>query len=261
MGILNVTPDSFSDGGKYFSKEKAVEHGLKLFEEGADILDIGGKSTRPGSSEVPAEEQIERIIPVIESLSKKISIPISVDTTSRKVADEAFKAGASMINDISALCSDDAMADFVANNDLPIILMHKKGDPATMQNNPHYDDVIKEIKTFFSERIIFAMNRGVRRENIILDPGIGFGKRTQDNLAIISNIESFCDFGLPVLVGHSRKRFLSEISTVDLEHRDSPTLIVSAFLAAKGVHILRVHDVQSTRTMVNLIQTINSGSV
>jgi dihydropteroate synthase len=256
MGILNVTPDSFSDGGKFFNHDQAIEHGLAMVKDGADIIDIGGETTRPGSQGVPADEQIRRVVPVIKSLALQINVPISIDTTSAEVARAALDAGASIINDISGLRFDSDLASLAVERDVPVILMHMLGTPQTMQQAPYYDDVVAEVKTFLSERLEYAVSKGVDRRKIILDIGLGFGKRLEDNLNLLAHIEDFYDLNCPVLVGHSRKGFIGKISDQPVDSRDLPTLAISAFLATHKVHILRVHDVASTRLSCQVISNI-----
>ncbi len=246
MGILNVTPDSFSDGGKYFDIPSAIKHGSKLADEGADIIDIGGESTRPGSDAVSPDEQIKRIVPVIKELAPQINIPISIDTTNAKVAEAGLNAGASIINDISALRFDPNVSKLVAERKVPIILMHMKGIPRDMQTNPYYEDTISEIKSFLKDRIEFAVDSGIDQQKIIIDVGIGFGKRLIDNYLLIDRIEEFFEFNLPVLVGHSRKSFIGNTLNISVDKRDEVTLALSGVLAYKGVHILRVHNVEPT---------------
>ena len=257
MGILNVTPDSFSDGGLFFSIESAVTQALRMVREGADIIDIGGESTRPGSAPVPVDEQIRRVVPVIETIARQIDIPISIDTTHRPVAEGALDVGASIINDISALQFDPGLADLAARTKVPVILMHMQGTPATMQTDPHYDDVIREIKDFLRERMAFATQHGIEESKLILDPGIGFGKRLEDNLKILAQIEAFYDLGRPVLVGHSRKAFLGKLTGRPAPDRDTPTLAVSAVLAERKVHLLRVHDVRATREACDILHKLS----
>jgi dihydropteroate synthase len=256
MGILNVTPDSFSDGGKYFNIDLAIEHGLEMAKAGADIIDIGGETTRPGSQGVPADEQIRRVVPVIKSIASQINVPISIDTTSAEVARSALDAGASIINDISGLRFDADLATLAAERNVPVILMHMLGTPQTMQEAPHYDNVVAEVKAFLAERLEYAVSRGIDHRKIILDVGLGFGKRVEDNLMLLAHIEEFYDLHCPVLVGHSRKGFIGKISDQPIDSRDLPTLAISAFLATHKVHILRVHDVASTRLSCQVISNI-----
>jgi dihydropteroate synthase len=267
MGILNVTPDSFSDGGKFFTANNAIAQGEKLCEEGADILDIGGESTRPFSKEVSEEEEIRRVLPIIENLAKRVTIPISIDTTKAGVAKQALDAGASIINDIGALRIDPSLADLAAQRKVPIILMHMKGLPGTMQINPHYDDLIGELKNFFSERIELAMQKGIERSKIIIDPGIGFGKNIDHNLQVIQNLSELKELGLPILIGPSRKAFIRNILKKHLKKEffaDAPEVetgtqaVISASIL-NGAQIVRVHNVADTVSTVKLINAIQAG--
>lgn len=256
MGVINVTPDSFSDGGLYFDKDKAVERGLELAAEGADIIDIGGESTRPGSKPIPKNEEIRRVIPVISELRKRIEVLISVDTTKAEVAEAAIGAGADIINDISALRFDPKMMEVAAREDVPVILMHMKGIPQTMQINPGYKDVLQEVNAFFKDRIEEARSHGIQEEKIIIDPGIGFGKRLEDNLILINNLDSFQNLGRPVLVGVSRKSFLGKILNLPPEERLEGTIATAILSIIRGAHILRVHDVQSIKRAVRVAETV-----
>ncbi len=262
MGILNVTPDSFSDGGLFFDKDKAVAQGIRLFEEGADIIDVGGESTRPGAKNIDSEEQIRRVTPVISELAKKISIPISIDTRLSSVAQAAIDVGASIINDISALQFDNKLAELAAKHNLPVILMHMQGNPETMQINPHYQNVVQDIKKFLNNRIEFAIKSNIDKSKIIIDVGIGFGKKIAENYLLIDNIEEFYDFNVPVLVGHSRKSFISKTLEIDdISERDDVTLAISGILAYKKVHILRVHNVKSTRLACEMIYNLTKEKI
>ena len=207
-GVINVTPDSFSDGSLYFDKDKAVERGLELVSEGSDMIDIGGESTRPGSEPISVKEELSRVIPVISALRKKTDAPISIDTTKSEVAEAALDAGANIINDISSLRFDPRMGPLAARRDVPVILMHMKGTPKTMQLNPSYENVIAEVKAFLKEKLETAQSYGIKKEKLIIDPGIGFGKRFEDNLTLIKNLSSLDDLGRPILVGISRKSFI-----------------------------------------------------
>jgi dihydropteroate synthase len=258
MGVLNVTPDSFSDGGSFFSVEPAVVRAMQLVEEGADIIDVGGESTRPGSSPVPPAEQIRRVIPVIERIAREINVPVSIDTMSAQVAEAALTAGARIVNDLSALRFDPPMAGVAAKAGVPVILAHMQGSPATMQESPYYENAVGEVKAFLRERMEAAVEAGIDRERIILDVGIGFGKRLEDNLALISRIEEFLDLGRPILVGHSRKGFIGKIINLPVTRRDEATLVISTFLAERGVHMLRVHDVGPTRQACEIVRYLRS---
>jgi dihydropteroate synthase len=251
MGIVNVTPDSFSDGGNYFASETAVKQGLDLVEQGADILDVGGESTRPGAAIVDIYEELRRIGPVVTELAKATRIPISIDTTKARVAARALEAGATIVNDISGLRFDAEMPAVCRDHRAGVICMHMQGTPQTMQLDPHYDDVITEIGTFFNERLESLERAGIPRESIVLDPGVGFGKRTEHTLAILSNIERFRALDRPVLIGHSRKGFLGKALGRNVDERSAGTLGVSIALAAQSVDILRVHDVRNTRDAID----------
>ncbi len=247
MGILNVTPDSFSDGGHFHAPEKALEQADRLIEEGADLLDIGGESTRPYSSPVSLEEELARTIDVIKELRNRHSIPISIDTTKAEVARQALEAGADIINDISAFEHDAAMLDVAQQSTCPIIIMHMKGTPSTMQDRPQYDDIIDEIMAYFVERLNWLSQNGIAEEHITIDPGIGFGKTLQHNLAIIRHLNTFKTLGRPVLLGHSRKSFLGELTKQEAKDRDLATAVVSALSLQSGIDILRVHNVAATK--------------
>lgn len=251
VGILNVTPDSFSDGGKYLNLESALKRVKELLEEGADIIDVGGESTRPFSDPVPEDEELKRVIPVIKTIKNEFpDVIISVDTYKSKVAEEALKAGANMVNDISALRFDAKMVEVVKNFNCPVIIMHMQGNPKTMQINPYYKDVISEIKTFLKERIDFLVDRGIPFEKIIIDPGIGFGKTFEHNLQILKNLETFKDLNRPILIGHSRKSFIGEIIKKPPSQRDGGTVGVSLFAYLKGAHLLRVHKVDISKDAI-----------
>jgi len=258
MGIVNVTPDSFYDGGRYQKTELAIKLALKLVEEGADIIDIGGESSRPGAMPVSAKEELKRVIPVIKNLSKEIKIPISVDTYKSKVAEEALKNGAGMINDISALRMDENMVKVAREYDVPLILMHMQGTPRTMQKHPHYKDVITEIYQFLNNRIEVAEESGIKPNKIIIDPGIGFGKTTKHNLLIIKNLKKFKPLKKPILIGPSRKRFIGEVLDLPAEERLEGTLGVVAVALLNGAEIMRVHNVKETKRIIRIIEAISS---
>ena len=247
MGIVNVTPDSFSDGGKNFSPDQAVEQGLKLVEAGADLLDLGAESTRPGAAPVPLEEELRRLMPVVERLAGQVPVPISIDTYKAEVARQAVAAGAKIVNDISGLQFDPDMAAVVAQTGAGVVCMHIQGTPQTMQLAPHYQDVVAEIVAYFQERLVWMEQRGITSTQVVFDPGIGFGKTAEHNLEILSHIADFRATGRPVLIGHSRKGFLKRILGRPVDERQSGTLGVSMALAEQGVEILRVHDVAATR--------------
>lgn len=246
MGIVNVTPDSFSDGGAHDTTEAAIAHGLRLAEEGADILDIGGESTRPGSDEVPVEEELRRVVPVIEALSARTGLPISIDTSKPEVMRAAVAAGAGMINDVFGLRREGALAA-AAELRVPVVLMHMLGEPRTMQAAPQYDDVVGEVHRFLAERIFAAEMAGIARRNIVVDPGFGFGKTRDHNLQLLAQLRRFTELGVPVLAGLSRKKSIGEITG-----RDVPAERVHGSMAAhliavqNGAAIVRVHDVAAT---------------
>jgi dihydropteroate synthase len=256
MGILNVTPDSFSDGGLFFNRGKAVDHGKKMVEEGADIIDIGGESTRPGSKPLELEEELRRVVPVIESLAKKIDVPISIDTYKSAVARRAIEAGAEIINDISGLRFDPILAQVAAKEDVPIILMHIRGTPETMQKNVHYESLFSEIIQYLKESIQKAESAGVDPNHIIIDPGIGFGKTIEDNLLIIKNLYEFRVLGKPILLGTSRKSFIGKILNAEPEDRLEGTLSSIAIGVLNGAHIVRSHDVLQTKKAIAMADAI-----
>jgi len=251
MGVLNVTPDSFSDGGLHFDKERALSHGLEMVEEGADIIDIGGESTRPGSKPVELEEELRRVIPVIESLEKETDIPISIDTNKSAVAQRALEAGAQIINDISGLHFDPDIAQIAAREDTPLILMHIRGTPETMQKAVHYDSLFSEIIGYLRESIRAAESAGLDPGQIIIDPGIGFGKTVEDNLNILKDLYEFRILGKPILLGTSRKTFIGKLLNVEVDNRLEGTLSTIAIAVLNGAHIIRSHDVlQAKRAIV-----------
>jgi dihydropteroate synthase len=244
MGILNVTPDSFSDGGRYTTVEAAVAHAQRLVAEGADILDIGGESTRPGADPVPLEEELRRVLPVVRAVRRALpEVCLSVDTYKARVAAEALEAGADLINDVSALRFDPEMARVVAQAGVPVVLMHMKGTPKTMQQNPTYQDVVREIVAFLRERIEFAVAQGIARERILVDPGIGFGKRPEHNTEILRRLGELRELGRPILLGTSRKSFLGALTKRPVEERLEETIASVVVGVLHGADIVRVHDV------------------
>jgi dihydropteroate synthase len=264
MGILNVTPDSFSDGGQFYTVEKAVTHGKKLVSDGADILDIGGESTRPFSSPVSADEEIRRVVPVIEQLASRIPVPISIDTTKASVAKRAIKAGAAMVNDIGSFRPDPKMAEVAAQYGVPVILMHMLGTPQTMQKAPEYADLISDIKRFLETVVLKAEKCGISRSKLILDPGIGFGKTVSHNLLILNQLNEFHTLGLPLLIGVSRKSVIQKTLYPPSE-TDQPcpsadveigTQAAVAAAIANGAHIIRIHDVATTRLTAKMMDAI-----
>ena len=257
MGILNVTPDSFSDGGKYVDVKIATDHALEMIDNGADIIDIGGESTRPGSEPVSENDECNRIIPVIESIKKNNSeILISVDTYKSYVAKRAVDAGADLVNDISGLTFDPNMLSYLSGKDIPVILMHINGRPKTMQNNPVYDDLIKDISKFFHKQCNIARENGIKKNHIILDPGIGFGKSFEDNFSIIRRLNDICDLGYPVMIGPSRKAFIGNALDLSLNERIEGTLASVVAGIMNGAKIVRVHDVKEVKRAVKITEKI-----
>lgn len=255
-GIINVTPDSFSDGNLYLDKDKAIARGLELVSEGSDIIDIGGESTKPGSETISAEEEIRRVIPVISALRQRIDIPISIDTTKSEVAEAALDAGADIINDISSLRFDPRMGPLAAQKDVPVILMHMKGTPKTMQRNPSYENVVLEVMAFLKERLKAAEACGIKKEKLIIDPGIGFGKRLEDNLTLLSNLRALEELNRPIMVGTSRKSFIGKILNVPPQERLEGTIATAILSIVNGAHILRVHDVALVKKAVLVAEAI-----
>lgn len=255
MGIVNVTPDSFSDGGKFSNTDTAVAHALTLIDEGADILDIGGESTRPGAIPVSLDEELRRVIPVIEALSRVSTVPISIDTYKSEVMRAAIAAGADIVNDIRALQEEGAL-DVVANSQAGVCLMHMQGTPQTMQLFPNYADVVEEVKHFLIGRANTVMAHGISRGRIMLDPGFGFGKTTAQNIELIQNLEVFADIDLPLLVGLSRKSVLGKIAGGDEQQRLHSGLAASVISAMKGARIVRVHDVKATVDALKVVDTV-----
>ena len=243
MGIVNVTGDSFFDGGRFNAPDRAITHAINLVEQGADIIDIGGESTRPGASPVSETEEIDRVLPVVQGLARRVSIPISVDTTKSRVAQLALDHGASIINDVSAMRQDPAMAAVVARFDAAIVLMHMQGTPQTMQIAPHYSDVIDEVRRFLEQRVEVAVAAGIARTNILLDPGFGFGKLLPHNLELLRGLSSLSGLNRPLLVGLSRKGFIGQIVGKSVDHREWGTAAAVALAVDRGAHIVRVHDV------------------
>jgi dihydropteroate synthase len=258
MGILNITPDSFSDGGDYFEPKDAVSQAKRIIAEGADIIDIGGESSRPGAEEITVGEEIGRVLPIIKAVREISDMPISIDTTKAEVAEEAIKTGADIINDISAMHFDERMVEVALKYETPIILMHMLGKPKTMQADPSYTDCVGEIKQFFAERINYCESKGINRDMIIIDPGIGFGKRLQDNLDIIKNLGQFKSFGCPVMIGSSRKSFIGMITKDNNKPAERIGGSIASVLAAirNGCNIVRVHDVAATVEAINVYKAI-----
>jgi len=261
MGVLNVTPDSFSDGGLFFDSDIALDHALGMVRDGADIIDVGGESTRPYAEEVSLQEELDRVIPVIERLCKAVPVPISIDTLKAEVAREALAAGASIINDISALGFDPDMATVAAEARVPLILMHMKGTPGDMQSHPTYENLIQEISLFLNEAMDRAIESGVDRKMIVLDPGIGFGKTFDHNLMILRDLKRFHALGRPLLVGSSNKAFIGHILNREAHERDTGTMATVAAAVMNGAHIVRVHNVKMAVETVKIVDAINRGSV
>ena len=263
MGILNVTPDSFSDGGKYTEIDTAVEQAKLMLTEGVDIIDIGGESTRPGSDSVSKEEQIARVVPVIKAIREKLSetVSISIDTTLSEVAKAALDAGANIINDISAGQDDKAILLLASEREVPIILMHMKGTPKTMQDNPSYDDVVAEVIVSLKQRVEEALVAGIKKENIAVDPGIGFGKRREDNIALLAQIDKIVAIGYPVLLGTSRKRFMGSLCSVSTPAElITATAVTTALGVMSGVQMFRVHDVKENKQAAEVAWAIKHAS-
>jgi dihydropteroate synthase len=257
MGIVNVTPDSFSDGGNFFDAEAAFLHALKLQEQGADILDIGGESTRPGSLPVSAEEELRRVLPVVERLAKQTKVLLSVDTSKAIVARACLEAGAHIINDVTALTGDADLPEVVRNLGAGVILMHMQGTPATMQVAPFYQDVVKEILHFFEDRIQAVTEKGIPRSCLMIDPGLGFGKTFEHNLEILARLGEFRQLGLPICLGPSRKGFIGKMVDRPVGERLAGSLAVAAFaLAQKAAQVLRVHDMEETQDLVRVWHTL-----
>ena len=259
MGIVNVTPDSFSDGGHYFRSDAALSHARQLILEGADILDIGGESTRPGALPVSAQEELDRVIPLIEGL-RGVSVPLSVDTCKAEVMCEALAAGANMINDIDALQQPEALAAVVAS-DAAVCLMHKQGKPQTMQELPQYQDVVAEVLQFLHARIAAVENAGIERERIVVDPGFGFGKTLEHNLALLRSLNTFNELPVPLLAGLSRKSMLGMITGNDVKHRDYASVTAALLAVQRGAKIVRVHDVKATVDALKVLYAVNSTNI
>ncbi len=256
MGILNVTPDSFSDGGKFMDPSLAVDQAQKMVNQGADIIDIGGESTRPGASEVDEKEEITRIRPIVQAIGKSIDIPFSIDTRKASVAQVALDCGASMVNDVSALRDDSYMGKVVKESGACVVLMHRQGSSATMQNTPHYIDVVEEVKSFLSQSITMALSMGISPDRIIIDPGIGFGKTCDHNLEILSNIGEFLQLEQPLMVGISRKAFIGQLTGKPVAERESGNAAAVAIAVWQGVNILRVHDVGAMKDAIQVAQAL-----
>ena len=256
MGILNITPDSFFDAGKFLNIEKAIKHAKKMVSDGVDIIDVGGESTRPGSDPVSTEEEIERVIPVIKRLMKEINVPVSIDTYKYEVAKEAIENGVHIVNDITGLHFDNKLAELIAEYKTGIIIMHIKGKPKDMQVNPVYNNLVSEILEYLKEGIEIAVKAGIDKECIAIDPGIGFGKTVEHNLKIIAELRKFKSLGFPVLIGTSRKSFIGKIFDVQVEDRLEGSLAATAISIANGASIVRVHDVKENKRVAMVVDSI-----
>jgi dihydropteroate synthase len=257
MGVINVTPDSFSDGGAFGTAQAAIDHGLRLAEEGAEILDIGGESTRPGSEAVPVGEELRRVLPVIEGLAGRTSAALSIDTSKADVARAAMAAGAEIINDVTALRGDEAMTEVVAQTNAGVVLMHMRGTPRTMQKDPHYDDVAREVADFFRERLAAAHAVDIAPDRLAIDPGIGFGKTMEHNLELIASLGAFADLGCPVVLGVSRKSFLAAAAGCEaIADRDAPTVALTGLGRERGARIFRVHAVRPNVAALRVAEAV-----
>ncbi|MEW6658173.1 MAG: dihydropteroate synthase [Thermodesulfobacteriota bacterium] len=262
MGVVNITPDSFSDGGRFFDHQAALDQARALAAAGADILDIGGESTRPAADPVPLEEELRRVVPVVATLGRELDLPLSIDTYKAPVARAALEAGASLINDISALRFDPEMAPLAAAHEVPVVLMHMQGTPQDMQVHPRYHDLLGEIKTFFQARLEYAVSQGIPRELVILDPGIGFGKTWRHNLEILNHLDTFLELGCPLLVGPSRKAFIGHILGLpNGEVRDIGTLAALGVAVLRGARIIRTHNAAYARQFLTVLTAIRTGEL
>jgi dihydropteroate synthase len=255
MGILNVTPDSFSDGGRFFDPEMAVSRGIEMARDGADIIDIGGESTRPGSDSVSVDDETERVVPVIKRLAAEVAVPISVDTRKQQVAEAALEVGATIINDVTA-GSDPDMFRLARDSEAGMVLMHMKGEPKTMQSDPRYEDVVREVHDYLDSRIQAAVDAGVGWARLCVDPGLGFGKTTAHSLRLMKETDALLDLGRPVLVGPSRKSFIGDALGTEVSERLEGTAGAVAYLVARGAHIVRVHDVKEMTRVVRTVDAI-----
>jgi len=261
MGILNTTPDSFYEASRVVRRRAAIARALRMVEDGADIVDVGGESTRPGSASIPVQEEMDRVLPVVEGVRKRSDVILSVDTTKAPVAEEALAAGAQIINDVSAMRHDERMGDVVARSGAFVVLMHMLGRPETMQQDPTYADVVEDIHTFLAERIRAALGAGIDERRILVDPGIGFGKTLDHNLALLRNLDRLTDLGRPVLVGLSRKSFLGAILDLPAEERIEGTIAADAIAIVRGASIIRVHDVKEGRRTADVAERLRCHGV
>ena len=259
MGVLNVTPDSFSDGGLFLDHEAAVEHGLRMAVDGADLLDVGGESTRPGSQAVPIDEEIARVLPVVKRLAAEVDVPVSIDTRKPEVAGAALDAGAVVVNDVSG-ARDPLMFEVVRRWGAGLVMMHMLGEPKTMQEDPRYVDVVREVRAYLADRVGSAVAAGIERERLAVDPGLGFGKTYQHNLTLMRDIGAFLDLGVPVVVGPSRKSFIgAALGDLPMDQRLEGTAGAVAWLAGHGAHVVRVHDVTEMVRVVRMVDAIRGG--
>ena len=258
MGILNVTPDSFSDGGRYVDPIAAVDQAQKMIAEGADIIDIGGESTRPGVSYIDEKEEIARIRPMVEALGKRTDIPLSIDTRKAAVAQVALDLGVAIVNDVSALQDDSRMAQVIEESGAGVVLMHRQGHSATMQEAPHYEDVVGEVKSFLAQRVVLAQSMGIPSDHIMVDPGIGFGKTCNHNLRILANIDEFLNLNQPLMIGLSRKGFIGELTGKPVAKREIGNVAAMAMAVWQGAHILRVHDVAAMKDAIRVAQALRN---
>jgi dihydropteroate synthase len=256
MGIVNVTPDSFSDGGQFLDAERAIAHGRELAAKGADVLDIGGESTRPGAEGVTAEEELARVGPVVETLARDAGPPVSIDTSKLAVAEAALSAGAAMVNDVTALRAEPELAGLCAERDCEVVLMHMLGDPRTMQENPTYDDVVDDVKAFLADRVEFALAAGIGEERIWIDPGIGFGKTVEHNLELHRRLGELAELGRPISFGSSRKSFIGKLTGAEVNERLGGTIASNVIAYANGAGMLRVHDVEPMRQALAVAEAI-----
>jgi dihydropteroate synthase len=260
MGILNVTPDSFSDGGRHFDPEVAVASGVQMVADGADLLDVGGESTRPGSEAVPPTQEIDRVVPVIKRLAAEVDVPISIDTRKHEVAEAALDAGAAVVNDVSAGERDPRMFDVVRTAQAGLVLMHMRGEPNTMTKLTHYDDVVGEVRDYLRRRVEMAVEAGIAWEALAVDPGLGFAKTTPQSLLLMKETSAFLDLGRPVLVGPSRKSFIGHVLDTEVDERLEGTAGAVAYVAANGAQIVRVHDVKEMVRVVRVVDAIRAAS-
>jgi dihydropteroate synthase len=260
MGVLNVTPDSFSDGGRFLDHEVAVEHGLRMASDGADLIDVGGESTRPGSDPVSAGEEIDRVVPVIKRLAAEVDVPISVDTRKPDVASAALDAGAVVVNDVSG-GREQRLLEVVGDTGAGLVLMHMLGEPKSMQEDPRYEDVVREVRAYLEERLDAAVAVGIERDRVAVDPGLGFGKTYQHNLVLMRDVSAFLDLGVPVVVGPSRKSFLGKaLGDLPVDRRLEGTTGAVAWLAGQGAHVVRVHDVAEMVRVLRIVDAIRTGA-